>query len=153
MSADDNARRGRENVERGRWAAYKAARIAAGLPATKAEERRRKPRFLDVDSEPYWLDKADSLGLLDGLDRTAARRVAKRLADDATAEEGRRSEFDAPAAPPLGDDDLLVAHFENEIARWRARGERDRQVAAQHDGYADDAAQALATLMAKLGRI
>lgn len=149
MSADENARRGRENIE-GRWAAYREARLAAGLPATKREERRAKPRFLPPDLESHWLAEAAARGLTEGMPRTAARQVAKRLAQAAAAEQARRG----TAATAAGaDDDVLVAYWENEHALWSERAERDHAIAASHEMRADDAARQLAALLSRLGRL
>ncbi|WP_411721993.1 hypothetical protein [Mycetocola sp.] len=149
----DRVAQGRRDIEK-RWVKYRADRVARGLPATKAEESGRKPAFIaDPEVQAFWFEKAESLGLLDDLNRTDARRVAKRLADDATAELARRVESDGPATPPLCDDDLLLAFYEAEATRWRARAIRDRQVAAQHDELAADAETALAALLHKFGRI
>lgn len=148
----DRVEQGRRDAEK-RWAKYRAARRAAGLPETKAQEKRLKPRYLDPDEQAFWIDEAKRLGLANGLEREALRRLAKRLADDAAEEEARRMQLDGPATPPVGDDDVLVAFHEAEAGRWRARAARDRAIAARHDQYAEDAEMALANLLHKLGRI
>ncbi|MGW4927975.1 hypothetical protein ACWEOH_02385 [Agromyces sp. NPDC004153] len=144
---------GRRDAEK-RWAKYRAERIAAGLPPTKTEEKRRKPdRLDDVEVEAYWIETAERLGLTNGLSRIALRRLAKRLADDAVAEEARRAVLDGPATPPVGDDAMLEAFYRGEAARWRQRADRDRQRASTHDEWADDAEAALVALLQRQGRL
>jgi hypothetical protein len=143
---------GRRDAEK-RWEKYRADRVARGLPPTKREEKRGRPRFLDPSIEPYWVEKAERLGLTDGLQRSQIRSLAKRLADDATAEYARREALDRPASPPLGDDEVLLAFWEAESARWEQRAARDRAVAAQHDEYSHRAAREYVALLTRMGRL
>jgi hypothetical protein len=146
-STEARAERGRLNIEK-RWTKYREDRIAAGLPATKTQARGRKERFVDPDSEPYWLAEVERLGLVaDDHPRTTRRLAAKRLADSVTADLGRYSPDDGPPHPPVGDEDVLVAFWGNEAARYRSRAERDIQMAQRHHALADDAERELAAIV------
>jgi hypothetical protein len=146
-STEARAERGRRNIEK-RWAKYREDRIAAGLPATKTQARGRRERFVDPDSEPYWLAEVERLGLVSDDDtRTARRLAAKHLADSVTADLGRYSPDDGPLPTPVGDDDVLVAFWGQEAARYRRRAERDIQMAQRHHALADDAERELAAIV------
>lgn len=130
--------------------------------AALIRKRWDKPRPTPIDKrtrtlpsgsplEERWMAKAEELGLVpDGMSRNAHRRLAKRLSDDDTARRVRRM-HDARPAGIDDDDDLLLAHYQAEAARWRTRAERDRRVAAEHERIADEAETALVDLMFRLG--
>lgn len=104
--------------------------------------------------EERWMTKAVELGLVpDGMSRQSWRRLAKRLADDDTARRIRRVHEARPSSVPDDDDDLLLAHYESEAARWRARAKRDRQVALAHELIAEEMESNLADFMFKLGLV
>lgn len=130
--------------------------------AALARKRWDRPRPVPVDPrartlpsgsklEQRYMAKADELGLtFDGISRAAHRRLAKRLSDDDTARRIHRMLEPRPVALDA-DDDLRLAHFAAEAARWRSRALRDRGIALAHDKLADEAEQDLANLLFRLG--
>lgn len=152
QSTEDRAERGRRNIEK-RWAKYREERIAAGLPATKAQARGRKERFVaDPDGEAYWMAEVARLGLVpDDASRTTRRLAAKRLADSATADLGDYDFDNGVPLPSTGDDDVLVAFWTNEAVRYRSRAERDVAMAQRHHALADDAERELAAIVSRRG--
>lgn len=142
------------------------------MPTVRTSEEARaliakrwaKPRPAPVDKrirtfpagsalEEHWMSRAEELGLVpDGMSRNAHRRLAKRLADDDTARKIARVRDPHPVAIPE-DDDLLLAHYEAEAARWRARVKRDREIAVEHEHLAEKAETELAELMFRLGML
>jgi hypothetical protein len=150
-ATEARAERGRRNIE-GRWAAYRAARVAAGLPPTKEQARGRRPRFVDdPEAEAYWMSEVERLGLVTTGTRTAHRLAAKRLADSVAADLSRYGADDRPSTAPEGDDDVLIAYWANEAARWRRRAERDVGMAQAHHEYADQAELELGRLLLRRG--
>jgi len=151
LTPEERSAINRANIN-ARWAKRRAERIAAGLPPTQAQERRRKPRFIDdLDVETFWIGELERLGLADGLDRLALRTQAKRLADAATAELAELAPDEA-SRPPEGDDETRAAYWRHEAALWRRRAERDIAMARMHLERADDAERELGMLLLKLGR-
>ncbi|KQR86511.1 hypothetical protein [Microbacterium sp. Leaf179] len=114
----DFAAAGRRGAER-RWAAHRAQRLAAGLPATTREAQGRKPdRFDDPEVERFWMQRAEACGLFDERDTsTQRRRKAHRFA--AAETDAYLSAFatasGAAAAP--SDRDVMLAYHEREIER------------------------------------
>ena len=151
MTAPDRSEINRANANK-RWAGRRAERIAAGLPPTQAQERRRRPRFIDdPDVERYWIAELTRLGLATNLDRLALRTQAKRLADAATFELAA-IDPDAPSRPPEGDDETRASYWRHETALWRRRFERDLALAQSHLERADEAERELGMLLLKMGR-
>lgn len=151
QSTEDRAERGRRNVEQ-RWSRYREERIAAGLPATKTQARRRKERFVDPDSESYWLGEVERLGLVaDDANRTARRLAAKRLAEATTADLGNYDADNGVPLPSSGDDDVLIAFYTNEVARYRSRAQRDTAMAQRHHALADEYERELASVVLRQG--
>lgn len=134
-----------------RWAQRRADRLAAGLPPTQGEERRRKPRFIDdPEVERFWIAELERLELAPGLDRQVLRAQAKRLADAATKELVASS--DAESRPPEGDDEIRVAYYQHEIALERHRAARDAAMAQSHLERAIEAERELGALLIRMGR-
>ncbi len=52
-------------------------------------------------------------------------------------------------APPLGDDDVLIAFHKREMKRWRKRAERDAAMARTHERYAQEAEYQLALIYSR----
>jgi hypothetical protein len=150
---EERLEQGRRDAEK-RWAPYRAARIAAGLPPTKEQQRGRVPRFIDdPEVEGFWMAELERLGLAKGLDRTALRQAAKRLADTTATDLGSYSPDDSPSGPPEGDDQVIEAYWRGEAARWRRRAERDTAMAARHHAFADEAEHELGSFILKRGGI
>ena len=151
MTSPSRSETNRANAN-ARWAAHRAARVAAGLPPTVSEQRRRVPRFLDdPDVERFWISELERLGLSAGLSRQPLRAQAKRLAD-AAAFEMAEADPDEAARPPEGDDELVAAFWRHEAAVWRRRAEADLAQARDHIERADTAERQLGMLLIRLGR-
>lgn len=121
-------------------------------PVAPKDKRGARAFPAGSEEEQIWEARARELELSDkGMSRTSWRRMLKRLAD---ADVARRAEEAAAlvSGGPAGDTDLLSVHYEREVARLRARAERDRQFAAQHDREADEAAAKLAAHLRRQGR-
>lgn len=126
-----------------------AKRWAKPRPAPVDKRVRTLPAGSKI--EERYIAKAEALGLiLEEHSRNARRRIAKRLADDDTARKMRRI-HEAKPATISDDDDLLIAYYTAEAARWRARVKRDRQMAVAHELMADQAESELADLLFKSG--
>ncbi|MFS0794591.1 hypothetical protein [Microbacterium sp. 1P10AE] len=128
-----------------------AKRWAKPRPAPKDKRVRAFPAGSAL--EEHWMRRADELGLVpDGMSRNAHRRLAKRLSDDDTARKIARVREAHPVEIPE-DDELLLAHYEAEASRWRARVKRDREIALEHERLAEEAEGRLADLMFRLGML
>ncbi len=140
---------GRRDAEK-RWAPYRAARLAAGLPPTKSN---RKPdMFDDPEVESHWLQRAEDAGLVpEGATRRQHRRIARRLAEASAAEIARAGREGATAG--VSDVDVLIAHHSAEVTRWRAAAEQDRARAEEHDRLAELAEGLLTDLLFREGRL
>lgn len=148
----DFASYGRQGAEK-RWAAHRAARLAAGLPATAREESGKAPDYFDdAEVERFWMQRAEDAGLIpEGATRRQHRRIARRFADANAAEIARAGREGAAAG--VSDVDVLIAHHEAEVARWRAAAEQDRARALEHDRLAELAEGALTDLLFREGRL
>ncbi|WZH35472.1 MAG: hypothetical protein PIR02_11870 [Microbacterium enclense] len=145
------AEQGRRGME-SRWAAHRAARVAAGLPPTVREELGRKPdRFTDPDVEAHWLAAADAAGVIPAkATSTERRRIAFRYAQAVTAETAQRAASKLPTA--LTSTDERVAYYEAEIARLSAAETMDRRRADQHQREREAAEATLAEILLREGR-
>lgn len=116
----DRAAAGRAAIER-RWAPYREARIAQGLPPTKQAERGAKPdRFDDPEVEAYWMGRAEEAGLFASApSRTTQRRIAHRLAEAETKAIIEAASSPTPSALPT-DAETVATYHEREIARLTA---------------------------------
>lgn len=148
----DRAAAGRAAIER-RWAPYREARIAQGLPPTKAAERGAKPdRFDDPEVESYWMGRADEMGLYPATaGRTQKRRIAHRLAEAETKAIIEAAGNATPSAVPT-DDETLIAYHEQEIARLTAQRSAELNRAAQHARLITEHETALVDAMRRGGR-
>lgn len=118
QGAYDYAAAGRRGAER-RWAARRAERLAAGLPATTREAQGRKPdRFDDPAIEGFWMERAEACGLFEDSDTsTQRRRKAHRFAGaEASAVLDALSAASGTAGTP-SDRAVLTAYHEAEIER------------------------------------
>jgi len=116
--AYDFAAAGRRGAER-RWAARRAERLAAGLPATTREAQGRKPdRFDDPEVERFWMERAEACGLFDERDTsTQRRRKAHRFAGAEAAAFLNALASASGAVDSPSDRDVLIAYHEAEIER------------------------------------
>lgn len=114
----DRAAAGRIHIEK-RWAAYRADRVARGLPPTKSQEQGRKPdRFADPEVERSFLERAESYGLFDPRDTsTQRRRKAYRLAEAEVAALAAVFSASAGSKTLPSDRDIKIAYHEAEIVR------------------------------------
>lgn len=142
---------GRAGME-SRWAAHRAARLAAGLPATVREEQGRKPdRFSDPALEAIWIDRAEAAGVIPaGCASTQRRRTAFRYAQAVTAETSRRAA--EKVTTPLTGTDERIAYYEAEIERLASAERMDRRRADEHQRQREAAESILADLLFREGR-
>ena len=96
-STNDRVAQGKRDVEK-RWGPYRAARIAAGLPATRGEEVGRPRRYFEAgsDEEAHWLRVAEDRGLITAdMARPQRRRIAYSIStakrETSSAIKARRS--------------------------------------------------------------
>lgn len=153
MTADkpfDRVAAGREAIER-RWAPYRAARIAQGLPPTKHAARGRTPdRLDDPVLEAYWMERAEAAGLYDdSFPRTKRRRIAQRLAQAETAAIATSTQ-EATQAPD--DDEIVATYHSREIARLTAARASDLRRAEEHARLIVEHETALVEIMRREGR-
>lgn len=136
---------GRRAMEK-RWGPHRAARLAAGLPATVREERGRKPdRFSDPDVDAYWIAEADAAGLIpENAPSTARRRIAFRYAQAVTDELARRVRTDPSTR--LSSTEERIAYYEAEVVRLTAVEAADLRRAAEHRRQREAAENMLADL-------
>lgn len=141
------ARKGQD----GRWAEYRAARLAAGKPATVREEQGRKPdRFSDPEIEAYWIERAEAAGVIpDGATSTQVRRIAFRYAKSVESETSRRA-TEKVAAPLTGADER-VAYYEAEIERLTNAERMDRRRADEHQRQREATESILADILFREG--
>ncbi|WP_295785906.1 hypothetical protein [uncultured Microbacterium sp.] len=137
---------GRAGME-SRWAEYRAARLAAGKPATVREEQGRKPdRFSDPEIEAYWIERAEAARVIpDGATSTQVRRIAFRYAKSVESETSRRA-TEKVAAPLTGTDER-VAYYEAEIERLTNAERMDRRRADEHQRQREAAESILADIL------
>lgn len=140
-----HSERSRNGVNRGRWDAYRAERVAAGLPPLRSYETGRRPPFIeDPEVEAAWLASAVRLGLIgEGTSRTEARKIAERLSRADT----RRLAAEATAT---GDDALLAEYHAAERERWEKSADRNERFARLHREYAREEAYKLGVVQARL---
>lgn len=135
-----------------RWAAHRAARLAAGLPATVREEQgRKRDRFSDPAIEGIWIDRAEAAGVIpERATSTEVRRTAFRYAQAVTAETSRRAA--EKVTTPLTGTDERVAYYEAEIERLASAERMDRRRADEHQRQREAAESILADLLFREGR-
>lgn len=142
-----------------RSAYFREMAIARHANAAHSKDRRTYPPNSKIEN--VWMKKAVDLGRVTvdengnatNMSRQSWRRLAKRLGDADTALRVRRITEPRPVAIPDDDVDLLLAHYQSEATRFRARAARDRQIAAEHDRLADRYEEDLAALMFRLGLV
>lgn len=149
----ERAAAGRRAIEK-RWAPYRAARLAAGLPATKGEARGRKPdKFDDPEIEAHYLAAAEEAGLFPAKATSQQRRrIAYRYAEAVTAELERKvAERGADAT--LSSADERIAYYEAEIRRLDAADAADAVRAEARAKYRVEIEDALTDLLFLEGRL
>ena len=154
MSAEsDRAAAGRRAIEK-RWAPYRAARIAAGLPPTKGEARGRKPdKFDDPEIEAHYLAAADEAGLFPEKSTSQQRRrIAYRYAEAVTAELARQT-AERGADASLSSAEERIAYYEAEIRRLDAADLADAERAKARKKYRAEVEDALTHLLFIEGRL
>jgi hypothetical protein len=155
MTSEERAQVNRRNIE-GRWGPHRADRVAQGLPPTREEELGRKPSMhTDPVVEEVWIARVRELGI----DRREAvsrnvpevtRRQLRRLAFQLSESETARLAETPPNAlrdEQRNDRGALIAYESAQVARWRRRAEQERELAREHDRFADDHEQRLADLL------
>lgn len=148
----DRAEAGRRAIEK-RWAPYRAARIAAGLPATKSEERGRKAdRFDDPEVEAHFIAAADAEGVIpEGATSTQRRRIAYRYAQAVTAELEARAKVGNGAS--LSSSESRLAYYEAELRRLDAADAAAEMHAKARAKYREEIESALTDLLFLEGRL
>lgn len=148
----ERAAAGRRAIEK-RWAPYRAARLAAGLPATKGEARGRKPdKFDDPEIEAHYLAAAEDAGLFpEKATSQQRRRIAYRYAEAVTAELERKV-AERPDAT-LSSADERIAYYEAEIRRLDAADAADVVRAEARAKYRVEIEDALTDVLFREGRL